>query len=705
MQNNFSICYIFKSRETELTPFLRFSNFTPEKIDALQHINLLPITIPELLSDREEIARKRLDSIYHGRVVEFVNSYDEAKHLPYTFKVFFTEEPLANHAKASDILHISLNKELATEETPSFNGLTVEKLREFYFSKIKKKDPAYKELIDHFIDKEPIIMTTRAARNIYTNCNIEIANSLGVIAGNPTNNLVEKEKNIKTSINILDLVRTEISKNIPSTLTIPRADYLITDFSVDFEYSIHAEKYTKHTLLRNNTPDHAKLAESVTYAKSQYEIDKYNENDLIRNYQKEQYLSSTINTLYAASTLTPEIKLDICNNDLFPITNAMGENIRNHKTKSLSKQMRDFTKAVLSKSNTMLDYVTNSLNKQIKIVSNFPLEWTNLNGLPLMIRHNTSRVFSSPGHLRERLLLNSHEISISLENLNKILVISSFKEGDHISHHLKDRLQKTINSLENSKTRDNFRAATNIDFEPEVIFETASNKEEIITALNKFRYGIVIFDMHGGHSKNGEGLLELSDESLHPYDLVGKAPIPPIVILSACDTSPADRSHFNAANAFLYAGAITVLASTYPINSLEAAIYIERLYKRITYYLPERILSIKSSLRWSEFMTGLNRRIFFEKFLEHLAKNYKHSEPSTFDSIKFDLLHALELIPENFLEAVYFFANKLTNLSKAAILTELTTKFTYCECLNYVQIGFPERIIIVAEDLIAPPKA
>ena len=707
MLNNFSICYAVKDCKKLHTRFLRSSAFPPEKVDALQHINLLPMTIPELLSDREEVARKRLDSIYHGRIVEFVNSYDEAEQLPYIFKVMLIEDVLKDDTGASDILYISLYETLSSAEVPFFKNVTTKTLRDFYFLKIKDKSPTHEELTDLFTSKKPITAATQVSRNIYTNCNIEVARSLGIINECPPSEATNNIHNTENSINLLNAIRNDLSKNYPSDLVIPRSEYLVTDFSVDLEYSIHAKEYTKHTLLRNNIPESAKLADSITYAKSQHEIDKENENDFIKAYQQEQYISSTINTLYASSTLTPEIKINICNNDLFPITSAMGENIRSHNTKSLNKQMQDFTKAVLNKSNTMLDYISKSFNRQIKIISNFPLEWTKLDGLPLMIRHNASRVFSSPGYVREKLLLNNQEIPITLESLNTILVLSSFKSGDIISSHLRDKLEKVIRDSNNPKVRDALKSRAGSksyisDFEPKIVFESVKSKKDIIAALNNFRYGIVIFDMHGGHAKDGDGLLELSDELLHPYDLVGKAAIPPIVILSACDTSPADRSHFNTANAFLCAGAATVLASTYPINSLEAAEYIERLYKRIRYYLPERIHLVKRSLRWSEFITGLNRRVFFEKFLKHLSKKYKYLTPGQMNSAKLQILHALEINPNRFMDDFYYLLIKITKLTKAIILNELSTHFTYCECLNYVQIGFPERIVIVAEDLIAP---
>lgn len=707
MVNNFSICYIFRDRAGPYTPFMSFPKSHPEFDQALQHVNLLPLSIPELLSSREEIARKRLDNIYHGRIIEFVSSTNPIEKLPYIFKVFLIENTDTENLNRDDIFYIALHESQATAETPYYKNVTYDTLRTFYFSKIQSKDPSYKTLDDNYTPLTPITAATRSPRNIHTNCNIEIANSLGIIIEDTSGESAGHNRDIEKSINLLNAIRNDLQKNYPSKLAISRSEYLITDFTVDLEYSINSKSYTKHALMHDNTPDHINLSESITYAKSQSTIDKDSDNPLINLYHQEQYLGSVLNSLYATASLTPEIKIDICNNDLFPITSAMRGNITSNNQKSLNKQMLDFTKTVLSKSNTMLDYISKSTNKQIKIISNLPIEWTNLNGLPLMIRHNTSRIFASPGFIRTKLTLNNHEIAIPLESLSKVLVISSFAEGECISNHLKVELKRVINESDDPKIKELIREkidahAYHPDHKPQVVFEDVKNKDDIIAALNKDRYGIVIFDMHGGHEKNTEGLLELSDEILSPYDLVGKADVPPIVILSACDTSPADRSHFNAANAFLCAGAVTVLASTYPINSLAAARYIGKLYRRIRLYLPERIFSLKKSIRWSEFITGLNRRVFFEDFIDHIKKKYKYITAGQISAAKIEFLHALEVNPGGFLDELYYALTKSTKLPRETIFAELSKHFTYSECLNYVQIGSPERIMILAEDITNP---
>ncbi|WP_396336199.1 CHAT domain-containing protein [Klebsiella pneumoniae] len=603
MKNKFSICYIIIDKNEGESFFLRSSNYLLKLSPLLGRINNLPISIPELLCEKEEKIRIRTSGIYPGRVIHFIKDYNEIEKLPYIFKVVFIDEEFPNAEKKCDtILYISINQNIAIENTIIHEEINIDVLRNFFFSKIKEQDSVYTNLPDTY-KQEHIETDINIDENISTFCNIKTLESINLIL-NPKNTCNKgKNKNIETSINLINHIKNEIKNNMHIELSIPSADYLITDFTIDLEYSINAKKYSKHTLMKNQTIDYELISDSISYAKTTTDIDSLHYNNYITKYRNELYFNSLLSSIYASSTLTPEIKIRICNNDLFSLVSDIGKNIRNNNISKIQKMIKTFSSEVIDKSDTMFDYFSNTLNKNIKIISNFPLEWTNVNGLPLMIRHNASRIFNTPGFIKQNILLNNNEFSMSIDSFKKILVISSFKTGDRISNDIKNELHRVlkecndprINSVVNEKVSSKGSYIPN--FEMEVIFKDVTNKNELVDALNSFEFALVIFDMHGGHDCDGHGFLELSGEILYPYELMSLANIPPIVVLSACDTSPADRNHFNAANAFLCAGAKTVLASTYPILSRDAAIYIGRLYKRLRYYLPERILSTKKKFK------------------------------------------------------------------------------------------------------------
>ena len=50
-------------------------------------------------------------------------------------------------------------------------------------------------------------------------------------------------------------------------------------------------------------------------------------------------------------------------------------------------------------------------------------------------------------------------------------------------------------------------------------------------------------------------------------NFAGAVRVPPIALLSACDTHALDGSHATPANAFMNAGADTVVATSFPVNA------------------------------------------------------------------------------------------------------------------------------------------
>lgn len=705
MENKFSICYVIINKDEGDTSFLRTSKYLLRISPILEKINKLPISIPELLCEKEEKIKIRISGVYPGRIIHFIDDHNDIENLPYLFKVVFIDENLDNMVeRRGDVLYISINKEISSETIISHEELSIDVLRDFFFTKIKKKDSIYADLSDTY-KSESIKTDISIDKNIYTSCNIKTLESINVVLQPNECYFSNEYKNTETSINLINLIKRKITENMHVDISIPSADYLITDFTIDLEYSINPKKYKKHTLMKNQITDYELISSAITFAKTITDIDRESDNEYILGYKDELYLNSLISSIYASSTLTPEIKIKICNNDLFSLVSDIGKNIREQRNSKIQKMMRDFSSKIVEKSDTMFDYFSDKSNNQIKIISNLPLEWANINGLPLMIRHNVSRIFNSPGFIKNNILLNNNEISVNLDSFSKILVISSFKSGERISNDIKNELRRVIkecNENDISPTLNEKLPEKDIyipNFEIEIIFKDVTNKSELVDSLNSFNFALVVFDMHGGHDFNGQGFLELSGEILYPSELVGLANIPPIVLLSACDTSPADRNHFNVANAFLCAGAKTILASTYPILSRDAAVYIGRLYKRLRFYLPERILSIKKSLRWSEFITGLNRRVYFDYFLSHIFKKYKIKDNAKLMHLRDCINNALETQPQQFLNGIFYFFEELTDLTKEQVSDELNIHFLFAECLNYVQIGSPEKILIHAEDM------
>jgi hypothetical protein len=206
----------------------------------------------------------------------------------------------------------------------------------------------------------------------------------------------------------------------------------------------------------------------------------------------------------------------------------------------------------------------------IKIIADAPIEWLAVDGVPLGIRYDVSRINATPGNLFVEQIRPPVTHHITPAAFRNYLVLSMFDDGDPIAHHLR---VGTLHTADEKNER--------------IIGRYASPKTpgELASALNRFDGPMVIIDSHATHADDDKpGGLIIDGKSFDVWSLVGKVKMPPIVVLSACDTHPFDRSHATVANGFLACGAMAVVATALPIRARQAARFVMRLINRAVHY-------------------------------------------------------------------------------------------------------------------------
>ncbi|HEX8241058.1 MAG TPA: CHAT domain-containing protein [Allosphingosinicella sp.] len=206
----------------------------------------------------------------------------------------------------------------------------------------------------------------------------------------------------------------------------------------------------------------------------------------------------------------------------------------------------------------------------IKIIADAPIEWLPVDGVPLGIRHDVSRINATPGNLFVEQIRPPVTHHISPAAFRNYLVLSMFEEGDPIANHLR---VGTLHTMDEKAER--------------IVGRYASPKtpREFASALNRFDGPMVVIDSHATHADDDKpGGLMIGGESFDVWSLAGKVKMPPIVVLSACDTHPFDRSHATVANGFLACGATAVVATALPIRAPQAARFVMRLINRAVHY-------------------------------------------------------------------------------------------------------------------------
>lgn len=287
---------------------------------------------------------------------------------------------------------------------------------------------------------------------------------------------------------------------------------------------------------------------------------------------EELKLQSQVVGLRAASTLATTIRLPPKINRTEGAVSVFARHIRSYDNnppdKKTSKVFKAVQQALLdSIPKDHLDLIRQS-RSGIKIVGNAPLEWLPINGLPLGVWTDVTRINVTPGNAMIEQLESVPPIPIHPEKFKEYLVLSMFEDNDNLAHHLEQALTVLAKEKQLRGKR-----------------ETPDSVEKFVDAINSYHGSVLIIDSHGTHPESPDvGSLIIAGKPVDIWQLKNKIKVPPIVILSACDTHPFDRSHATVANGFLHCGATAVLSTVLPIRSRQAAIFVMRLMLRAVQY-------------------------------------------------------------------------------------------------------------------------
>jgi len=329
--------------------------------------------------------------------------------------------------------------------------------------------------------------------------------------------------------------------------------------------------------------------------------------------------------------------------------------------------------------------VINEAGEDIRVISDAHVEWLDLDGLPLGIRKNVSRVPVTPGNLFVEQMGGKPLIRLPTSAFHEILVISALKREDPI-HSI---FELAFEAFE-TEWRDRIS----------VKFVEVSNEQELINAFNSFDGPIALFDGHGSHSDDAPAVLHLQDEALDIWQLRGKLRrVPPIIVLSACDTHAADRNHATTANGFLSLGARAVLASVFPLHALPAATFAARLIYRIATFAPAFVSMTGQAVTWTEIVSGMIRMQLLTDFLRQLQAK------KIIDDELYKKIHLIGNMAINGISNSPFddVVDALVNegMDRQNMMRELELAVSNSSAMSYLNVGRPETILIDTDERLA----
>lgn len=315
----------------------------------------------------------------------------------------------------------------------------------------------------------------------------------------------------------------------------------------------------------------------------------------------------------------------------------------------------------------------------VRVVADAHLEWLDIDGLPLCIRKDTARIPVTPGNSFIGNLTAVDVVLLAPDHFRRVLILTALKRDDP----LRGMMEMAVKQF--GKTWGDRLIAE---------FVEVSTETEFVDALNKYEGSIVIFDGHGGHAKDGAGVLSLQGVEVDVWTLKDRIKrVPPIVILSACDTHAADRNHGTVANAFLALGAVTVLASVFPLDGRSAAIFIGRLLLRIALFIPAALATRRRPITWAELVSGMLRMQLVTDYLRRLLDNGSLSEEQ-YRQVHEDANNWVNLPTSDPFERLH---NHLVSLGikEDDLLQERDIAVANSSAISYLQVGRPELLHIV----------
>lgn len=401
---------------------------------------------------------------------------------------------------------------------------------------------------------------------------------------------------------------------------------------------------------------------------------------LMQMRQRETVLSVVMMELLAASEASAVIRLP---NEINRTAGAVRQFASHYRSKERRDRrtldgfrsvQRRLSEAVPAE---FIDLIRDA-GSDIRLVSDAHLEWLDIDGLPLCIRKNVSRIATTPGNLFVEQMSAKPILRLTPTEWKSVLVLSALKPEDEIramfeiafgqfGRHWKDKI--------------------------EVTFKEVANEHDLVSALNEFEGAIAIFDGHGGHRPGEPAVLKLRDESCDVWSLRSKITRPPpIMILSACDTHAADRNHATTANGFLALGTRAVLGSVFPIDAPNAAAFAARLIYRVADFVPPAVGGFGRALTWTEVCSGM-LRMQLETDLRNRLLRRRLLNEDQFMEAGYAGNQAINMGGDDPFAEIITAIEEL-GVPRGEVERQLSLATATSSAISYVQMGRPETILL-----------
>ena len=195
----------------------------------------------------------------------------------------------------------------------------------------------------------------------------------------------------------------------------------------------------------------------------------------------------------------------------------------------------------------------------------------------------------------------------------------------------------------------------------------------------------------------GMGSLIVCGKPLNVWDMKREVTLPPIVMFSACDTQPIDGSHGSVATAAYALGAPAILGTLLPIDGRSEASFNARLLPRLEQFLLVA-LKMPSKLTWREVVSGMLRMAHVSEAAWRLNRATR-MELSEYELSQVQMAAnvAINARQPDWHRTFVTALSTVSGRDTRELERGLQRHYGLTDALKYVQLGNPERLIIVKE--------
>ncbi|MDA7865166.1 hypothetical protein N9A70_00145 [Akkermansiaceae bacterium] len=369
------------------------------------------------------------------------------------------------------------------------------------------------------------------------------------------------------------------------------------------------------------------------------------------------------------------------------LLSRLGTVIRNSCHDLTSKKVNRIANQFYADLKKEMDLLTpgflDGYDRQIRLIADLPLGLVPEKGLPISLRHFVSQIPSTPGDLLTGSSCRTNRHFFKLSKTQRVTIIRSFEEGDPLKHVLEECI-KLYSDL------------PGWDWEVKIV--DVKNEEEFIYACNNLKDAFLVFDGHGSHSEDSQvGTICLGSEKVDIWSLRGKIHLPPMVLLSCCDSCPADRSHVSIANGFLALGAESVFGALMPIDGVLAGTMVTRLLYRLTSVTRFWCNLNNLPLSWSKVVTSQMRASYISEFLLQLLAEKKITQ-SQYDEISIPTTERISFYSSDWFGFFKAGVKMACGWSDSDFASYVEDHFSFPHALHYLSLGFPDKILFAADE-------